>query len=240
MRNYSMTHIQTPTAVNLQLRAYFVQVYRMMSFGLVVSALCAWLAAHPPVIGWLYSSNAEGYLTLSYVGWAVLLAPFILVFNLRSAVRTNNPTAATITFYLFSTLMGLSLSSIFLTYAPGTIFSTFLICAIMFASLSIYGQTTQRDLSSWGSILGMGVWGLLIALLVNMFLQKPAFDYAISLIGVAIFTGLVAYDTQRIRQLYNESPASALRSTAITAALILYLDFINLFLFLLRLIRQKD
>lgn len=237
MEKTSLAHnTRARISVNVQLREYFIKVYRYMSWGLVLSALCAFVGAHQPILGWLYSVNVEGMATLSLLGWIVLLAPFALVFKLQSDVRSLKPTSAMWTFGIFAALMGLSLSSIFLVYAPGTIFTTFLICAVMFGSLSLYGQTTQRDLTSLGSILGMGVWGLLLAILINIFMKSAALDFAISLIGVGIFTGLVAYDTQRIRHLYDQSSSKQeLSAVAIMAALTLYLDFVNLFLFLLRL-----
>lgn len=239
MKTSSVAHTAR-VSVNVQLREYFIKVYRFMSLGLIVSAVCAFLGAHPPVLDWLYSTNVEGMHTLSLLGWVVLLAPFVLVFKLHADVKNLKYSKAIWTFGIFSALMGLSLSSIFLVYAPGTIFTTFLICAIMFGSLSIYGQTTQRDLTSIGSILGMGVWGLLIAIVVNIFMHSAALDFAISLVGVGIFTGLIVYDTQRIRHLYERSTSTqALDSVAVIAALTLYLDFVNLFLFLLRLFARQ-
>ena len=241
MKTSSVTHkAHTRVSVNVQLREYFIKVYRFMSLGLVVSAVCAFLGAHQPLLGWLYSTNVEGMATLSLLGWIVLLAPFALVFKLYSDVKNLKYSTAVWTFGVFSALMGLSLSSIFLVYAPGTIFTTFLICAVMFGSLSLYGQTTQRDLTSLGSILGMGVWGLLIAIIVNIFMHSAALDFTISIVGVGIFTGLIAYDTQRILHLYDRSTSTqALNSIAVIAALTLYLDFVNLFLFLLRLFARQ-
>ena len=225
------------TAVNMQLRSYFVQVYRFMFLGLILSAVCAWLGAQPFMIAKLYSIGENGHTTLSFFGLVVCLAPFLLVFKLHADARALKPRTATFTFYMFAALMGLSLSSIFLVYAPGTIFTTFLICAVMFGLLSLYGQTTSRDLSSIGSVLFMGVVGLVVAMVVNMFLQNEALDYAICLIGVGTFTAMTAHDTQRIRRLYSESYSDQqTHSVAIVAALSLYLDFVNIFLFLLRLL----
>ena len=239
MRTYSVSRAQT--SVNLGLRAYFVQIYRFMSLGLCVSALCAWLGANTPLREILYSYRPDGSAVISLVGWIVILSPLFLVWKIGSNVARMNVKAATSSFYLFAALNGLSLSSIFLLYAPETIFSTFLICATMFAAFSLYGQTTQRDLSSWGSVLSMGVFGLILAMLVNMFMHSPALAYAVSIIGVVIFSALMIYDTQRIRQIYNESTQEQVRqSLAVLAALSLYLDFINLFLFLLSSLRNRQ
>ena len=138
-------------SINMQLRSYFIQVYRFMFLGLLMSAACAWFGAQPFMVAKLYSLGENGHTTLSPFGWIVCLAPFILVFKLHADAHALKTRAATITFYLFAALMGLSLSSIFLVYAPGTIFTTFLISATVFGLLSLYGQTTQKDLSSINS-----------------------------------------------------------------------------------------
>lgn len=222
--------------INEGLRAYMLRVYNYMIGGLALSGLAAFVASRPPLFNLLYTLSPEGRMGFSLLGIVVLIAPFILVFMFGSAVRNLNVGKAQAIFWIFSALMGLSSSAIFLAYPSATLTQAFLISAGSFAGLSLYGYTTKKDLSPMGSFLIMGLFGLIITMVVNIFLASPAIDYAVCLLGVGIFAGLTAYDTQRIRQVYGLASSEDQRhAMAISGALSLYLDFINLFLMLLRL-----
>lgn len=221
------------------LRSYMIKVFNYMTLGLIVSALAAFIGAHQPVLGWLYSVTPTG-IGLSAFGWLVLIAPFIIIFMFSSAVGKLNVGKAQTLFWVFSGLMGLSLSSVLLLYSGVFLTKVFLISAATFAGFSLYGYTTQKDLTSFQSFLTVGLWGVIIASIVNFFMKSASLDYAISIIGVLVFVGLTAFDTQRIKAIYNEAPTDDHRqAAAISGALALYLDFINLFLFLLRIMSDR-
>jgi hypothetical protein len=165
-----------------------------------------------------------------------MLAPLGFVFFLGAKIRTMSVGAAQLTFWLFAATMGLSLASIFLVFTGESIARVFFITAGTFGAMSLYGYTTKRDLSAWGSFLFMGLIGIIIAMLVNLFIASSALHFAISVIGVLVFTGLTAYDTQRIKEMYYELDGSdVVARKAIMGALSLYLDFINMFVMLLHL-----
>jgi FtsH-binding integral membrane protein len=173
--------------------------------------------------------------------WVVMLAPLAMVFLLSFRVHKMSVSAAQTSFWAFAALMGISLSSIFLVYTTGSIVQTFFITAASFGALSLWGYTTRRDLSGMGSFLIMGVFGLIIAMVVNIFLASPALQFAISGIGVLIFAGLTAYDTQQIKEMYFEGDSTLVAGRkAIMGALRLYLDFINLFMFLLQFLGNRE
>ncbi|NJB69102.1 hypothetical protein GGQ74_002796 [Desulfobaculum xiamenense] len=211
--------------------AFMRGVYNWMAAGLGLTALAAFAtASSPDMIQLLYSG--------SILSWVIIFAPFVLVMILSAGINSMSATTATITFMSYSALMGVSLSSVLLMYTGESVFTTFVICATMFGGMSIYGTTTKRDLTSWGSFLFMGLIGILIASVVNIFLANSVMHWVISVIGVVLFTGLTAYDTQRLRDMGESAPygdATVLRRGTILGALTLYLDFINLFLMLLRL-----
>jgi len=170
----------------------------------------------------------------------VILAPLALVFFLSFRINTMTVAAAQTTFAVYAALVGLSLSSIFLIYTGQSVVQTFFVTAASFGALSLYGYTTKRNLSAMGSFLMMGLFGLIIASLVNIFLASSAVQFAISVLGVLIFAGLTAYDTQRIKELYLEADDVAVAGRkAIMGALTLYLDFINLFMFLLQFMGNR-
>lgn len=229
------------TTVNQGLKAYMLRVYQLMAGGLAVSGLAAWIGSSPTFFKLLYHINmAEQTISLSFLGWIVLLAPLALVFMFSSAVANLNSAKAQTIFWIFSVLMGLSISSIFIIYATTSIAKVFLITAGTFAAMSIWGYTTKRDLTGVGSFLTMGLFGLILATLANLLMKSPALDYAISIIGVIVFVGLTAFDTQKIRMMYQEDDnENVQKSKAISGALSLYLDFINLFLMLLRLMGDR-
>jgi FtsH-binding integral membrane protein len=217
------------------LRAYMLKVYNLMALGLAITGLAAWGAFQLAV-------TPDGQLTafgqLIYASafrWVVIFAPLALVFFLSFRVERMSVSAAQTTFWVYAALVGLSLSTIFLVYTSQSIVRTFFITAAAFGALSLYGYTTRRDLTAVGSFLIMGLFGLIIAMLVNIFLESSALQFAISVIGVLIFAGLTAYDTQKIKEMYWEGDDVLVSGRkAIMGALRLYLDFINLFMFLLQ------
>ncbi len=235
------------------LRAHMNKVYGTMSIGMLITALAAWAISGLAVtdIANGYPISAGRYLTdfgvtiyTSGLRWVIMLAPLAFVFGLSAMINKMSAATAQLVFYTFAATMGLSLSSIFLVYTATSITQVFLITAIAFAGLSLYGYTTKKDLSGMGTFLIMGVIGLVVAMVVNIFLQSSAIMFAISVIGVLIFAGLTAYDTQKIKATYvqmaSAGDAEWLGKAAIMGALSLYLDFINMFIFLLQLFGNRN
>ncbi|WP_234855210.1 Bax inhibitor-1/YccA family protein [Paracoccus everestensis] len=225
------------------LRAYMNKVYGLMAVGMGVTAVAAYGVSTAAV-------DASGQLTqLGYaiyaspLKWVIMFAPLLMVFAFGAALNRLSTQAATVMFYAFAALMGLSISSIFLVYTDMSIVQTFVVTAIAFAGLSLWGYTTKKNLSGWGTFLIMGVIGLIVASIVNIFLQSSAMQFAISVLGVLIFAGLTAYDTQRIKNTYLElagSDRDFIGKTAIMGALSLYLNFLNLFMFLLQFMGNRE
>jgi FtsH-binding integral membrane protein len=215
------------------LRSYMLRVYNYMSVGLAVTGLVAYL-----------TSQSQAMLAAIYgtpLQWVVMLAPLGMVFFMSFRIHKISAAGAQLAFWIFSGLMGLSLAYIFLAYTGESITRVFLITTATFAGMSLYGYTTKRDLSGIGSFLIMGLIGLIVASVVNIFLQSAAFHWALSVVGVLIFVGLTAYDTQKIRMMYYEADGQEVATKkAIMGALTLYLDFLNLFLFLLRLFGSRE
>jgi FtsH-binding integral membrane protein len=210
------------------LRSYMLQVYNYMGLGLAITGVVAFLVAATPA---LYEP-----IFTTPLKWVVMLAPLGFVFFLSAKIRTMSAGAAQMTFWAFAAVMGLSMASIFLVFTGASIARVFFITAAMFGSMSIYGYVTKRDLSAWGSFLFMGLIGIIIAMVVNIFLQSAAVQFAVSVIGVLVFTGLTAYDTQRIKSMYYELDAADVATRkVIMGALSLYLNFINMFVMLLQL-----
>ncbi len=206
-------------------------VYNWMMLGLLVSALTAYFTVHSPMVMNLVYGN-------SIVLILLIVAELGMVFAISGGVKKMQASTASTLFLLFSFINGLTLSAILLVYAPTAIAKTFLITALTFGITSFYGYTTKKDLTSWGSFLFMGLIGIIIASVVNIFIRSSAMDLIISYIGVLIFVGLTAYDTQKIRRLGMEitpSAGEAYGRLSIIGALMLYLDFVNLFLMLLRI-----
>jgi uncharacterized protein len=170
----------------------------------------------------------------------VIFAPLAMVFLISARINSMSLSGAQLAFWVFAGLMGLSLSSIFLVYAHASIARVFFITAASFGALSLYGYTTNRDLSAWGSFLFMGLIGIILAMLVNLFLASSALQFAISVVGVLIFAGLTAYDTQQIKEMYYVGDDGTVAGRkAVMGALRLYLDFINLFMMLLQLFGDR-
>ena len=245
----------TAGVIDEGLRAHMLRVYNYMVIGLAMTGLFAigtfMLATsgtpNPDYVGGaqvgesLYLTGIGAALYTGPLMWVVFLAPLGLVFFLSFRIAHMSVTAAQTTFWIFAALLGVSLSSIFIVYDLGSIAQVFFIAAAMFGAMSLWGYTTRRDLTGMGSFLFMGLIGLIIAMVVNIFLASSALEFIISIVGVLIFTGLTAYDTQKIKEMYyaNDDGTVAGRK-AIMGALALYLDFINLFLMLLRLMGNRQ
>ena len=229
--------------IDAGLRAHMNKVYALMAVAMVVTGLVAYTFGNTPALFSILFNMQTGGMTA--IGWVVLFAPLGMVLFMGAAVNRMSQAGAQLFFYVFAALMGASLSSIFIIYTDASITKTFFVTAIAFASLSLYGYTTKKDISAWGSFLIMGLIGLIVAMIVNIFLQSPALDFAISGIGVLIFAGLTAYDTQKIKTMYLEAAQGGgtiaeTSKMAIFGALRLYLDFINLFMFLLRFMGSRE
>ena len=217
--------------IDLGLRQYMLRVYNFMAAGLGVTGLVAYFA----VTTGFYQQIAATPLI-----WVVMLAPLGVVLLLSFRIERMSTGAAQAAFWGFAALMGLSLAGIFLVYTGASVARVFFISAATFAAMSLYGYTTRRDLSQFGSFLFMGLIGIILASLVNIFIASSALQFAISVIGVLVFTGLTASDTQRFKEVYLESdPGDVLAKKALMGALTLYLDFINLFVMLLQLTGQR-
>ncbi|MGV6848685.1 MAG: Bax inhibitor-1/YccA family protein [Marinibacterium sp.] len=240
-------------AIDEGLRAHMNKVYGTMSVGMLITFAAAWAISGLAVtnVPNEYMIGNGTYLTdLGYaiyaspLKWVIMFAPLAFVFGLSAAVNRLSAATAQLIFYTFAAVMGLSLSSIFLIYTGSSIAQVFLITSIMFAALSLYGYTTKKDISGWGTFLFMGVIGLIIAMIVNIFLASDAMTFAISVIGVLIFAGLTAYDTQMIKTTYIQMASHGdqewLAKSAIMGALSLYLDFINMFVMLLQLFGSRE
>ncbi|RLD69973.1 MAG: BAX inhibitor (BI)-1/YccA family protein [Bacteroidetes bacterium] len=209
-------------------------VFLWMFLALAMSAATAWLfASNTELMSMLYNMETGG---MSLFGWIVMLAPLGLVIWMSAGFRRMSASTMVLVFILFAVLLGASLSSIFLLYTSASIAKTFLITAGMFGTMAVVGYTTKTDLTKFGSLMFMGLIGIIIASVVNMFLRSGTMDYIISFIGVLVFTGLTAYDVQKLKRIGSQVTAGseAARKVTIMGALTLYLDFINLFLFLLR------
>lgn len=230
----SMSHADARVAqYDVGLRKYMLGVYNYMAAALALTGIVAMAAStSAPVMQAIHGTPLK---------WVVMLAPLGFVFFLSARIHKMSTSAAQITFWAFATAMGLSLSYIFLAYTGTSIARTFFITAIAFGALSLYGYTTKRDLSAMGSFLIMGVVGLLLAMIVNIFLQSTMMQLVISAVGVLIFAGLTAYDTQAIKDTYNRLDSSDVAGKkAIMGALMLYLDFINMFQFLLAFLGERE
>lgn len=223
----------TPTATSAKQAVFMNKVYAWMSAALLITGFVAyWAATTPAVINAIVTNRILFY--------ALILGEFGLVIWISARINQMTSERANLLFITYAALNGLTLSTIFLIYTSSSIATTFFITAGTFAAMSFYGYTTKKDLTSWGNLLFMALLGLIIASLVNMFLQSPFFNYLLSWGGVVIFVGLTAYDTQKIKQMANEMDSEEnAKKGAVIGALSLYLDFVNLFLYLLRLFGDR-
>lgn len=254
-----LTRAET-TVIDAGLRAYMLRIYNYMVLGLAITGFAALGVFMLSVTGDAASAarNAAGaaiaiksgqFLTpigyalfVSPLKWAVILAPLALVFFFSFKLQSMKPATAQLTFWIFSALIGMSMASIFLVYTQTSIVRVFFITAAAFGGLSLYGYTTQRDLSGWASFLIMGLIGVIIASLVNLFLASSMLQFIVSVVGVLVFAGLTAWDTQRLKTeyMYGAMEGEVMEKAAISGALSLYLNFINMFTLLLNLFGQRE
>lgn len=233
-RYMSQTQARTGAAqIDEGLRSYMLGVYNYMTVAMLITGVVAYLTSQSPaLLQTIYGTPLH---------WVVMLAPLGFVMFLSFRVNKMSASAAQITFWVFSAVMGLSLAYIFIAYTPASITKVFFITAGAFAGLSLVGYTTKKDLSGFGSFLFMGLIGIIIAMLVNLFLASAALDWVISVLGVLIFAGLTAYDTQQIKNMYYAADSGEVATKkSIMGALRLYLDFLNMFLFLLQLFGNRE
>ena len=224
--------------VDAGLRAHMLSVYNYMTSGILLTGIVALLFAESGAVMSLINMNTGAP---SLLGYVVMLAPLGIVLWMSFGINRISTGTAQIMFWAFAIIMGMSLSTIFLVYTNGSIALTFFATAAAFASLSLYGYTTKRDLSGLGTFFLMGLVGLIVASIVNLFWMNDTFSLAIAAIGVLIFAGLTVYDTQKIKSMYFAVAGSDFAGKAvIMGALTLYLDFINMFLFLLRFLGSRD
>ena len=239
--DYQQSKAQATPAIDVGLRDYMLKVYNYMASGLALTGLVAYMLFQATAVTGP-TGDIVGLTSLGvslYTGpmmWVVALAPLGVVMYMSFGIRNMSASRAQTMFWVFAFLMGLSLSTIFLTYTQASIARVFFITATTFGAMSIYGYTTKRDLTAMGSFLFMGLIGIIIASIVNIFMQSSMMYFVISVLGVLIFVGLTAYDTQKIKNMYMAYDSGEVSAKkAIMGALTLYLDFINLFIMLLRL-----
>ena len=255
MANPSYTRTRTITRgaeIDAGLRAYMNKVYALMAGAMIITGLVAYVVGMDAkavfVTGQEPALLSKGLLVSMFSSplvYVIIFSPLAVVFGLSAMINRISAGTAQMVFWGFAALIGLSISSIFVRYTGLSIAQTFLVTAIAFGGLSLYGYTTKKDISGWGSFLIMGVIGLIVASIVNIFLASSALQFAISVIGVLIFAGLTAYDTQKIKNTYLTMRSTAggeavLAKGAVMGALRLYLDFLNMFMFLLQLMGNRN
>ena len=227
------TEVQSAVQFDSGLRAYMAAVYKNMAIALLITAVVSMIVASSPMLLQMIFGTP--------LSWIVMLAPVFLSIYMGAKFNSMSQQAVQTLLYIYSGTMGLSLSFIFLLYTGESIARIFLVTASMFGAMSIYGYSTKKDLTAIGSFLIMGVLGIIVASLVNLFMQSSALNFAISIISVLLFTGLTAYDTQRIKDVYFQVSGSneMAEKISVYGALTLYMDFINLFVALLRLFGDR-
>ena len=240
----SFTKTVDQSAIDEGLRAYMLKVYNYMTTGLVLTGFIAYFfgkaSVEAYVPGGVILTPVGNMLFNSGLSFVIMLAPLGFVFYLSARINKMSTASAQITFWLFASIMGLSLASIFVQFTHSSIARVFFITAGTFGAMSLYGYTTKRDLTKLGGFLCMGLIGIIIASIVNIFFQSGMMAFVISVIGVLVFVGLTAYDTQNIKNMYYEGDSEEIGSKkALMGALKLYLDFINLFILLLQLFGQR-
>ncbi|VFQ46707.1 Bax inhibitor-1/YccA family protein [Desulfoluna butyratoxydans] len=233
MQSSSVQNVRSQAAVN----TFLMSVYNWMAVGLLLTAGVAWYVAHSEAMLQLIHGNRM-------VLFGLIIAELGMVFVLSAGIQRIKAGTATLLFVLYSALNGATLAFIFRIYTGASIFSTFVVCAAMFGTCSVYGMVTKKDLTGMGNFMFMGLIGIIIATVVNIFLRSSGMAMIISYVGVIVFVGLTAYDTQKIKMMALSQPgdldAGTLRKGAIMGALTLYLDFINLFLMLLRIMGNRE
>ncbi len=238
VRYQTETRTGAPAEVDEGLRSYMLGIYNYMATAVGVTGVAAfgtatWAVNNPAVANALYNSPLR---------WVIMLAPLAFVLVLSFGINKLSRSAATALFYTFAVVMGVSMSWIFMVFSLGSITQTFFVTAAAFGALSLYGYTTKRNLSAMGTFLMMGLFGLIIAMIVNIFVGSSALQFAINVIGVLIFAGLTAWDTQRLKHMYDvvKHNGEAMAKASIMGALSLYLDFVNMFMFLLQFLGNRE
>jgi len=226
------------TDIDQGLRSYMLGIYNYMATaigltGVAAFGMATWASNNPAVANALYNSPLK---------WVIMIAPLAFVMVISFGINKLSKSAAMLTFYAFAGVMGISMSWIFMVYNIPSIVQTFFVTAASFGALSLYGYTTKRSLSGMGSFLMMGLFGIIIAMIVNIFMQSSALAFAINVLGVLIFAGLTAYDTQRLKNTYDmvAGNADAIAKSSIMGALSLYLNFVNMFMFLLSFMGNRE
>ncbi|MEL6946062.1 MAG: Bax inhibitor-1/YccA family protein [Pseudomonadota bacterium] len=234
------SQVRTRSAAEIDegLRSYMLGIYNYMSIAMVITGGVAMFVAN-------LASNNDGFQQLLYnspVKWVIMLAPLAFVLVLSFGINRMSVATSQIVFWVYSAVMGLSLSSIFLVFTGASIAQTFFVTAAAFGALSLYGYTTKRNLSGMGQFLLMGLIGLIIASIINYFVDSSALAFAVNVIGVLIFAGLTAYDTQRLKETYDMviGNSEAMAKSSIMGALSLYLNFVNMFMFLLQFMGDRE
>jgi FtsH-binding integral membrane protein len=202
-----------------------------MGIGLAISGIIAYFVGTSPALTQFFLGGPQA--------WFFIFAPLVAAIALMFMIERVSASTARLWFFGYAALMGISLATLFIVYQLGSIFQVFLITAVMFGSMSLYGYTTKKDLTSWGSFLFMGLIGLIVAGLVNLFLQNPIFQLVIAAVGVLVFVGLTAYDTQKIKEIYYRTSGEEREKAGVIGALNLYLDFVNLMIYLMQLLGQR-
>lgn len=221
--------------IDIGLRSFMIKTYNYMMLGLCLTSFAAWMTLNTSLFNLFFTPTG-----MTPFGWIVLFAPLLMVFAFNWVISRGTATQVQITFWFFSALMGISLTPVMLMYTMSSMARVFLITAGTFGAMSLYGYTTKRDLTGLGSFMIMGLWGVIIASIVNIFLKSTTMDYLVSYITVAVFVGLTAFDTQMIRNMYYEADnEDTTTRKAVAGALSLYMDFINLFLNLLRILGDR-
>jgi FtsH-binding integral membrane protein len=220
------------------LRSYMLSIYNYMASGVLLTGITALLVYSTPALFAVFF-NQVGSPTI--LGWIAMLSPLGIILGMNFGLQRMSEGTLKLLFWGFAALMGVSMSTIFARYTGASIAQTFFVTAASFGALSLYGYTTKKDLSAWGRFLFMGLIGIIIAMIANIFIQSSALQLAVNIIGVLVFAGLTAYDTQRLRELYFQVQGSEFAGkSAIMGALTLYLNFINLFQFLLSFMGNRD
>ena len=232
---YASYSTRTSTQYDEGLRKYFLKIYQLMSVGLAITTISAFAVFSLPIFtNLMFNIAPGGYLVgMTGLGWLISLAPIGISLYFAFGYNRINTKNAQMLFWIYALLVGMSLASLGFIYTGASIVSTFFVCSSMFGGMSLYGYATKKDLTSMSSFLYMGLLGLIISSIANTFLQSSVVDFALSAIGVLIFTGLIAYDTQKLKALYYQGLDSG-GKVGIMGAFTLYLDFINLFVYLLR------
>ena len=231
---------QSTAAIDAGLRSYMLRVYNYMAMGVGLTGIMAYVVANTSLINLFYSIQ-DGRIAPTGLGFLVMFAPLAFILVLSFGINRLSASALQGVFWAFCAVMGLSMANIFITYTDTSIARVFFVTAIAFGSLSLFGYTTKRNLSGMGTFLFMGLIGIVVASLVNMFLQSSMMHFIITVVGVLVFAGLTAYDTQRIRLEYSAQDGQAVATKkAISGALSLYLNFINMFMMLLSLFGNRE